>query len=102
MLRGNLVASVTLVLIFVIAVLAVIFTIVLPLREAAKTAPRGLVLLGTLYFSLIGIGLMFAEISLLQFFSLFLGHPVYALGVAPFSASSWRVAWEALPREAYR
>ena len=84
-LRGNLVASITLVLIFVIAVLAVIFTIVLPLREAAKTAPRGLVLLGTLYFSLIGIGFMFAEISLLQFFSLFLGHPVYALGVCLFS-----------------
>ena len=36
---------------------------------------------GTIYFSLIGLGFMFAEISLLQYFSVFLGHPIYALGV---------------------
>ena len=28
---------------------------------------------------------MFAEISLLQFFSVFLGHPIYAMGVCLFS-----------------
>ena len=31
------------------------------------------------------MGFMFAEISLLQYFSVFLGHPVYALGVCLFS-----------------
>ena len=31
---------------------------------------------GTLYFALIGIGFMMAEIALLQRISVFLGHPV--------------------------
>ena len=83
--HGNLVASITLVLIFAIALVAVLCTIVLPLTEAAKSAPRRLIFLGTLYFTLIGMGFMFAEISLLQLFSIFLGHPVYALGVCLFS-----------------
>ena len=40
---------------------------------------------GTAYFALIGIGFMFAEISLLQYFGIFLGHPIYAMGVCLFS-----------------
>jgi MFS family permease len=83
-LRGNLLASIALVLILVIAFIAVVCTIVLPLRSTAKSAPRALIVAGTLYFSLIGMGFMFAEISLLQFFSVFLGHPIYAMGVCLF------------------
>jgi hypothetical protein len=37
------------------------------------------------YFALIGIGFMMAEIALLQRISVFLGHPVYALSVVLFS-----------------
>jgi hypothetical protein len=84
-LRGNLLASITLVLILAIAVIAVVCTIVLPLRSAARRAPKPLIAAGTLYFSLIGMGFMFAEISLLQFFGVFLGHPIYAMGVCLFS-----------------
>ena len=84
-LRGNLMASVTLVLILIIALTAVICTIVLPLRIVATTASRALITRGTLYFALIGMGFMFAEISLLQFFGVFLGHPIYAMGVCLFS-----------------
>jgi hypothetical protein len=40
---------------------------------------------GTLYFSLIGMGFMLAEISLLEYFSVYLGHPIYSLGVCLFS-----------------
>ncbi len=83
--RGNLVASVVLVLILVIATIAVICTIVLPLRHALRSAPPGLVGAGTAYFALIGVGFMFAEISLLQYFGVFLGHPIYAMGVCLFS-----------------
>ena len=83
--RGNLTASITLVLILLIALVAVTSAIILPLRRAATTAPRRLIAGGTVYFSLIGLGFMFAEISLLQYFSVFLGHPVYALGVCLFS-----------------
>ena len=40
---------------------------------------------GSAYFSLIGMGFMLAEISLLQYFSVYLGHPIYSLGVCLFS-----------------
>jgi hypothetical protein len=84
-LAGNLNASITLVLILWLALLAALATIVLPLRAAARAAPRRLIVAGSLYFSLIGMGFMFAEISLLQFFGVFLGHPTYAMGVCLFS-----------------
>jgi hypothetical protein len=84
-LRGNLIASVALVLILGIAIVAVVCTILLPLRAAAGSAPRGLIVTGTAFFALIGLGFMFAEISLLQYFSVFLGHPTYAMGVCLFS-----------------
>jgi hypothetical protein len=84
-LRGNLLASITLTVILVIALIAVVFTIVLPLRGVAKTGARQLIVAGTIYFSLIGMGFMFAEIALLQYFGIFLGHPIYALGVCLFS-----------------
>lgn len=84
-LRGNLVASIALVLILIIAALAVVATILLPLRRAARTAPAALIGAGTIYFALIGTGFMFAEISFLQYFGVFLGHPIYAMGVCLFS-----------------
>ena len=82
---GNLRASIALMMILVIALIAVICTVVMPLHSVAKSAPRQLVIYGTLYFSLIGAGFMFAEISILQFFGVFLGHPVYAMSVCLFS-----------------
>lgn len=84
-LGGNLRASMALVLILVIAFVAVVCTILLPLRATAKSASRRLIAIGTSYFSLIGAGFMLTEISLLQFFSVFLGHPIYAMGVCLFS-----------------
>lgn len=84
-LKGNLLASVTLVLILFISVAAVVSTIILPLRSAARNCPKPLIAAGSLYFSLIGMGFMFAEIALLQYFSLYLGHPIYSLGVCLFS-----------------
>ena len=83
--RGNLMASLTLVLILAIAITAVVCTIVVPLRRTAASASRALIAAGTAYFALIGIGFMFAEISLLQYFGIFLGHPIYAMGVCLFS-----------------
>ncbi len=38
-----------------------------------------------LYFALIGMGFMFVQIPLLQRFSVFLGHPTYALAIILFS-----------------
>jgi hypothetical protein len=82
---GNLKASITLVLILGISIMGVIFTILLPLQSAARNCFRPLIIAGSLYFSLIGLGFMMAEIAMLQYFSVYLGHPIYSLGVCLFS-----------------
>ena len=82
---GNLLASAVLVLILFITIIAVIATILIPLRSAARACSPPLVLAGSLYFSSIGMGFMLAEIALLQYFSVYLGHPTYSLSVCLFS-----------------
>jgi hypothetical protein len=82
---GNLLASVVLLMILLISIVAVILTILVPLRSAARECPRSLAIAGSLYFSFIGMGFMLAEIALLQYFSVYLGHPIYSLGVCLFS-----------------
>jgi hypothetical protein len=78
---GNLTASGVLAMILFISIIAVITTVLLPLKSAARECPRRLVVAGSFYFSLIGMGFMLAEIALLQYFSVYLGHPIYSLGV---------------------
>ena len=82
---GNIIASGILVLILVLSIAGVVLTVLVPLRHAAKESPARLVLFGSLYFALIGMGFMMAEIALLQRFSVFLGHPIYSLSVCLFS-----------------
>src|SRR5215471_3234885 len=83
--QGNLTASAVLILILFISIVAVIATILIPLRGAARQSPRQLVVVGSLYFALIGMGFMLSEIALLERFSIYLGHPIYSLGVCLFS-----------------
>jgi hypothetical protein len=83
--QGNLTASAVLIMILLISILAVIATILVPLRDAARACPLRLAVAGSLYFSLIGMGFMLAEIALLQRFSVYLGHPIYSLSVCLFS-----------------
>ena len=83
--HGNLFASGTLFLIFLVSFDLVLISIIIPLRSAVKDIGSKLVLGGTAYFFLIGIGFMFVEISLLQRMSVFLGHPIYSLSVVLFS-----------------
>lgn len=83
--RGNLVATVTLLMLFLIALLLVVVALIVPLRTALKDVGARLVTQGTLYFSLIGIGFMMIEIGLLQRMSIFLGHPIYSLSVILFT-----------------
>jgi len=82
---GNLIVAAVLLIILFISIVAVTATILVPLRSAARECPRPLVVAGSLYFSLIGMGFMLAEIALLQYFSIYLGHPIYSLGVCLFS-----------------
>jgi len=82
---GNLIASAVLMMILLISIVAVIATILVPLKSAARECPRSLVIAGSFYFSLIGMGFMLAEIAMLQYFSVYLGHPTYSLSVCLFS-----------------
>jgi spermidine synthase len=82
---GNLVATATLLVLFVVTVVLVVATIVAPLRPAIREVGRRLTIGGTLYFLFIGLGFMLVEIALLQRTSVFLGHPVYSLSVLLFT-----------------
>jgi hypothetical protein len=84
--RGNLVATTVLVgLIGVLTILSVL-TVVVPLflrRHLGESEiPSGSAIWsGAIYFSLIGAGFMLLEVAMMQRLSVFLGHPVYGLGV---------------------
>jgi spermidine synthase len=89
-LHGNLTATITLlVLVFSLLVLSVI-TIIFPLVVSSKIKykdinDKEMFWKGAAYFSLIGAGFMMTEIGLIQRLSVFLGHPVYALGILLFT-----------------
>jgi hypothetical protein len=83
-LKGNLLATLTLVVIVGFSGLLVLFTMILPALPAVRQSPVVLACLGTLYFLLIGLGFMFVEIGLIQRLGTFLGHPVYALAIGLF------------------
>ena len=82
---GNLDATATLVILFLVSLALVLAAIIVPLRHATSDVGRGLVMAGTSYFLLIGVGFMMVEIGILQRMSVFLGHPVYSLSVSLFA-----------------
>ena len=86
---GNLIATLTLAMLVVISIALVAATIIVPLRPTLREAGWQLVVGGTGYFALIGVGFMMIEIALLQRMSVFLGHPIYALSVVLFSLILW-------------
>jgi hypothetical protein len=79
--EGNLLATRTLGLAFFASIALVVGAIGVPLGRRAR--PEGKVDrrlgAGLLYFAIIGVGFMLAEIALLQRLSLLLGHPSYSL-----------------------
>jgi len=88
--NGNLAATATLVVLISVLFVLAVATVIVPLsihsRQQQKAAvARRHVVAGALYFSLIGAGFMFLEIALIQKLSLYLSHPVYALGIILFT-----------------
>jgi hypothetical protein len=83
--HGNLVATLTLLVLWFIALIFVAAAILVPLRAALKDVGVMAATRGTLYFALIGTGFMMVEIALLQRMTVFLGHPIYSLSVVLFS-----------------
>ena len=83
---GNLVATITLVVLIAVLAICAVGTSLVPLwlhQSAAILTPD--LRRGALYFSLIGSAFMFVEIALIQRLSIFLSHPVYALGITLFT-----------------
>lgn len=68
---------------FAVALVIVFF----PLLWSDKTRElvKGLPITRASYFSLLGMGFMFVEMGLIQRLSVYLGHPVYALGIVLFT-----------------
>jgi hypothetical protein len=79
--RGNLMATMTLMLIVVLSGILVLFTMIFPALPSVRRTDAVLARLGTFYFLLTGFGFMFVEIGLIQRLSAFLGHPVYGLAI---------------------
>lgn len=69
-----------------ISIIAVLLFLVLPLaiRSSANAAPSPIGVIAVLYFVAIGLGYIMTEITFIQRFVLFLGHPTYALTVVVF------------------
>jgi hypothetical protein len=82
--RGNLVATMTVAIIVLLSALIVLFAMIVPALPTVRQVPGRLAYLGTLYFALIGLGFMFIEIGLIQRISIFLGHPIYGLAIGLF------------------
>jgi hypothetical protein len=77
---GNLRATGTLVVLFVLSGLLVIGAILVPLaRSGLPPMKAGSFALSLAYFVAIGLGYMLVQIPSLQRFSVYLGHPTYAL-----------------------
>lgn len=83
---GNLRATSTLVLLFVIASVLVVGIIGAPLlRSGLPTMDAGSFALSVTYFAMIGAGYMLIQVPILQRFSVYLGHPTWTLAIILFS-----------------
>jgi hypothetical protein len=71
-------------MLLVISLAAVIAFLILPLVLSDRRGRQQANVAGLLYFIAIGLGYILVEISLIQRFVLFMGHPTYALTVVVF------------------
>ena len=83
---GNLMATMTLGALLLLVTLLVVVVILGPLwRSGLPKLSRSSFALAVTYFGLIGVGFMLIQIGLIQRFSVYLGHPTYAVAVILFS-----------------
>lgn len=86
-LYGQAKATFNLFLIIGFSLIMTLIVIFLPIKRqmANSSYPVSFALNGSAFFFLIGIGFMLLEVSLLQAFGVYLGHPVYGLSIVLFS-----------------
>ena len=86
LLSTNLMAIHNLMWLILIVIVLSLFLIIIPLISKMKTGIAQAVFNRyTLYFTALGIGFMLIEISLIQKFAVFLGHPTYSILVVLFT-----------------
>jgi hypothetical protein len=83
-LRGNLVATITLAVVVALSTILVLITSIVPSLPSIRRVAPHVAVLGSAYFALIGLGFMFIEIGLIQRISIYLGHPVYGMSIGLF------------------
>jgi hypothetical protein len=84
--HGNRLATATLLLLLTVSAVLVLLAIFLPLKIAHRGQARPPQFgAAVLYFALIGTGFMMVQIPFMQRFSVYLGHPTYAVVVVLFS-----------------
>lgn len=83
--RGNLTATLTLLTLVALSMIAVFVVVIAPSISSAHHVSIKTLVWSSAYFLTIGIAFMFVEITLIQRMSLFLGHPVYGLAIVLFS-----------------
>jgi spermidine synthase len=88
--RGNLIATMTLGILLITLLLVAVATIILPLKfrksiGVEHLVPSRTLWSGVVYFSLIGAGFMLTEIALIQRLTVILSHPMHALGILLFT-----------------
>ncbi|WP_249779779.1 hypothetical protein [Bradyrhizobium sediminis] len=82
--HNNAAINMTLMLI-IVSLLACVYYIITPFVRLAKRMPLSTLTPPVAYFCAIGMGFMLIEISQMQRLMVFLGHPVYGLGVVLFT-----------------
>lgn len=84
--QGNMLATLTLLVLGLIAVALVVGLIFVPLWRSGRSAMvGGSFLHAVVYFACIGIAFMMIQIPYMQRFSVYLGHPIYAMAIILFS-----------------
>lgn len=82
--NNNSAISITLILVLT-ALVACVYYIAVPFVALSRRMPLSVLTPPVAYFSAIGMGFMLIEISQMQRLMVFLGHPVYGLGVVLFA-----------------
>ncbi len=82
--NNNAAINITLMLV-VVSLMACVGYIIVPFVRLARPMPLAVLTPPVAYFSAIGMGFMLIEISQMQRLMVFLGHPVYGLGVVLFT-----------------
>ena len=83
--NGHAIATLNLYLIILLSIGMAVLLLVPPLKAGLDIVNRQFLHAGSAYFVLIGFGFMLVEITLMQIMSMFLGHPIYGLGIVLFS-----------------